>query len=71
MSDEINNVPGNKWVLANGDETHLWESVAVDPAYFSQTSEEFRIVIVGNFVKDNGKLGKEVGAYIDVTLHPE
>jgi len=39
--------------------------------YFSNKPKEFRIVIIGNFVKGSGKIGKEVGAYIDVTLNPK
>lgn len=62
---------GNFWILANGSETRFQEFVTVTPEVYSQESVEIRIVMLGNYVKANGEVGKEVGAYIDVTLKPE
>ena len=71
VGDQLENALGNKWVLANGDETHRIEAVIVDPAIYDIEPAQIRIVIVGNYVKANGRLGKEVGAYVDVTLNPK
>ncbi len=71
VGDQLETAPGNKWVLANGDETHRSEAVIVDPAIYDIEPVQIRIVIVGNYVKANGRVGKEVGAYVDVTLNPK
>jgi hypothetical protein len=60
----------DNWVLANGSETRLSEAVSFYPAVFDTEPTKIRIIVLGNFVKNNGKLGKVTGAYVDVTLNP-
>ncbi len=67
----LEDVEGNYWILANGSEDRWQEIFSVLPEVYSQYPVEVRFVIVGNFVKRNGDLGKEVGAYADTTLYPK
>jgi hypothetical protein len=68
--DEMTNPPGEKRIGANGSETYLFESLILDPNIYSTEPVQIRVVVLGNFLKNNGKLGKETGAYVDVTLTP-
>lgn len=61
----------NYWILANGSEDQLQEFMTVIPEIYSQDPVEIRFVIVGNFVRRSGELGKEVGTYADFTLSPK
>ena len=44
--------------------------VPIFPDLKSDDQISIRIVMVGNYLKDNGKFGEEVGAYVDIDLLP-
>ncbi len=71
IENRMEDAPGDIWVLANGDETRWFEAITVFPEAFYLEPVQIRVVIIGNQVKANGRLGKEVGAYVDVTLNPK
>jgi hypothetical protein len=70
VENHVDYPPSDKWILANGSDEYLWDAIVVNPHLFSDKPIQLRIVILGNFVKENGRIGKEAGAYKDVTLNP-
>ena len=63
--------PGKEVVKPNSQPYPL-VFVPVFPSVFSDHEVTIRIVVVGNYsVEQSEQLGKEVGAYFDVTLNPQ
>ncbi len=59
---------GTYWIYENGSEYWNTEHIWVAPGIDSPEPTLYRIVLLCNFVETNGELGKEAGAYMDVTI---
>lgn len=62
---------GNQWVYENGSEYGYRNYVFVIPGIDSPDPTLYRIIMLCNYVETNGELGKETGAYVDVTIDLE
>ena len=70
VENRIDYGEGEKVMLAENHQPFRDAIVVVTPLVFSDQPVKIRVVIVGQYQKSNGKMGDDVGAYIDITLQP-
>jgi hypothetical protein len=64
--------PGEKGVNPRDDQPSREVVLVVHPLVFSEQPVTVRIVVVGNYYDEaSGTKGKQVGAFIDITLEPK
>jgi hypothetical protein len=60
---------GEKEVLPRDNQPFREVVLAVHPFVLSDQPVTVRVVVVGNFIQENGETGKQVGAFIDIDLN--